>query len=144
LSSGAQAREAQFAGKFYPADKTAIIAFVDGALAAADVKKPEGKIIAVVAPHAGYEFSGKVAGRAYKFINDSYDSVVILGTGHRLGVKGAALLASGFYETPLGRVQIDEELSKALIKANPLFEDKPEAQEGSTPSRCSCLFSSAG
>ncbi len=130
FTEGAQAREAQFAGKFYPAEKARLAAFVDGALAAAAVKKPEGKVIAIVAPHAGYEFSGKVAGTAYKVIDASYDTVVILGTGHRLGVKGAALLASGFYKTPLGRVEIDEELSRALIKASPLFEDNPAAHEG--------------
>ena len=126
----AQAREAEFAGKFYPGDKAELTAFVDKALAAAGVKRPEGRIIAVVAPHAGYEFSGKVAGRAYEFIEDSYDTVVILSAGHVAGVRGAALLASGFYSTPLGRVEIDEALSRALIKANPLFADNPAAHAG--------------
>ena len=120
-AAGAQAREPEVAGKFYPAGGLELSAFVDAALAAADVKKPEGKVIAVVAPHAGYEYSGKVAGYAYKVIADAYDTVVILAAGHRTGVKGAALLASGYYATPFGRVPIDEELSRALIKANPLF-----------------------
>ncbi|MCX5791215.1 MAG: AmmeMemoRadiSam system protein B [Elusimicrobia bacterium] len=130
LCAGVQAREPQFAGKFYPGNKTEITAFVDRALAASGVKKPDGKVIAVVAPHAGYEFSGNIAGLAYKYVDDAYDTVVILASGHRMAVKGAALLASGYYETPLGRVQIDEALSRALIKANPLFEDKPAAHEG--------------
>ncbi|HBA59411.1 MAG TPA: hypothetical protein DCZ92_01035 [Elusimicrobia bacterium] len=129
-AAGAQAREPEVAGKFYPAGGLELSAFVDAALAAADVKKPEGKVIAVVAPHAGYEYSGKVAGYAYKVIADAYDTVVILAAGHRTGVKGAALLASGYYATPFGRVPIDEELSRALIKANPLFEDNPAAHAG--------------
>ena len=130
LACRAQAREAEFAGKFYPADKAELSAFVDAALTAPDIKKPDGRIVAIVAPHAGYQFSGKIAGRAYKYIEDSYDTVVILSAGHVTGIRGAALLASGFYETPLGRVQIDEALSRSLIKANPLFEDKPAAHVG--------------
>lgn len=103
---------------------------MDAALAAPDVRKPDGRIVAIVAPHAGYPFSGRVAGRAYKYIEDSYETVVILSAGHVAGVRGAALMASGFYETPLGRVQIDEALSRALIKANPLFEDMPAVHLG--------------
>jgi AmmeMemoRadiSam system protein A/AmmeMemoRadiSam system protein B len=54
---------------------------------------------------------------------------VILSAGHTVGIKGAALLASGYYETPLGKVQADEALASALMKAEPLFEDKPSAHE---------------
>ncbi|MDO8804582.1 MAG: AmmeMemoRadiSam system protein B [Elusimicrobiota bacterium] len=127
-AGGAGAREAVVAGQFYPADKTELAAFVDAALAA-DIKKPAGEIVAVIAPHAGYEFSGKMAGMAYKHIADSYDTVVILATGHTEGVKGAALLAADFYQTPLGKVLPDKELAAALIKASPLFEDRPSAHE---------------
>ena len=127
-SGGAGAREAVVAGQFYPADKNELAAYVDGALAA-ELKKPAGEIVAVLAPHAGYEFWGKMAGLAFKHIADSYDTVVILATGHTEGVKGAALLASDFYQTPLGKVLPDKSLAAALIKASPLFEDRPSAHE---------------
>lgn len=123
----ADAREAAVAGQFYPADKAELSRFVDASLAPDGLKKPEGKITAVLVPHAGYEFSGKMAGLAYSFIDESYDTVVILAAGHTEGVRGAALLASDFYETPLGRVLPDRELAAALIKASPLFEDRPSA-----------------
>lgn len=125
-----QARAPEFSGKFYPADRAELATVVDDALAAAPAKKPAGRIVAVLAPHAAYVYSGKVAAHAYKIIESSYDTVVILSAGHVAGVKGAALLASGFYETPLGRVEIDEVLSRALIKANPLFEDNAAAHYG--------------
>lgn len=115
------AREAAFAGKFYPADKAELAAFVDKALADASPVKPAGKALAVLAPHAGYPYSGRAAAYAYKVIDNDYDLVVVLATGHTKLVKGAALFASGFYETPLGRVPIDEKLSRELIKADPLF-----------------------
>jgi len=127
FSGGAAAREAAVAGQFYPADKTALAAFVDAALQQGSGKKPDGKIVAVLAPHAGYEYSGKMAGLAFSYIADNYDTVVILATGHTEAVKGAALLASDFYQTPLGKVLPDRELAAALMKASPLFEDRPSA-----------------
>lgn len=123
----ASAREMAVAGQFYPADRTELAALADASLAVGGVKKPAGEIIAVLAPHAGYEFSGKMAGLAYGFIGDRYDTVVILAAGHTEGVKGAALLASDSYETPLGKVLPDRELAAALLKASPLFEDRPSA-----------------
>lgn len=125
--TGASAREMAVAGQFYPADRAELARFVDASLAPGELKRPEGKIAAVLVPHAGYEFSGKMAGLAYSFIDDNYDTVVILATGHTEAVKGAALLASDFYETPLGKVLPDRELAAALLKASPLFEDRPSA-----------------
>jgi hypothetical protein len=121
------ARTAAVAGQFYPADKGELAAFADAALAAESPVKVSGPVVAVLAPHAGYEFSGKMAGLAYKDIADSYDTVVILGTAHTEAVKGAALLAGDYYETPLGKVPPDRELAAALLKASPLFEDRPSA-----------------
>jgi len=125
--AGAGAREPAAAGRFYPADPAALAAAVDSYLAAGKAPRPEGETAAVLAPHAGYEYSGRLAGLAYKFIADRYDTVVILATGHTEGVRGAALLASDAYVTPLGRVEPDRALAAALVKASPLFEDRPAA-----------------
>jgi hypothetical protein len=126
-ATAARAREAAVAGQFYPADKAALTAFVDAALVPCDREKLPGGIVAVVAPHAGYEFSGKLAGLAYSCVGDAYDAVVVLGTAHTEAVKGAALLASDDYSTPLGKVPTDRALAAALMKASPLFEDRPSA-----------------
>lgn len=123
----AGAREPVVAGQFYPADPGELARTVDKYLSRSGVKKPAGEAVAVLAPHAGYEYSGAMAGLAYKFIADSYDTVVILATGHTEGVKGAALLGSDSYQTPLGKVLPDRELAAALMKASPLFEDRPSA-----------------
>ncbi len=124
LPDGADARQAAVAGQFYPGDKKELAAFVDAAIAAG--KKADGAV-ALVAPHAGYPFSGRLAGLAYAAAGDSYDTVVVLGTAHTEAVKGAALLGSDFYETPLGRVEPDRALGAALMKASPLFEERPSA-----------------
>jgi len=122
-TAGAVAREPVFAGKFYPESKEELSKFVDSAIAKAEIPALGGKVRAVVAPHAGYPFSGNVAGFAYKAVGTEYDLVVILGVGHTMTVKGAALLAKGSYKTPLGEVPIDEQFSAELIKTSPLFED---------------------
>ena len=121
------ARESAFAGKFYPADKEELSRFVDSALAEAVIPRLTGRVRAIIAPHAGYPFSGVMAAYAYKVIDTEYDLVVILGAGHTMTVKGAALLAEGYYETPLGKVLVDEKLAAELIRASPLFENRPKA-----------------
>ncbi|MBI5743169.1 MAG: AmmeMemoRadiSam system protein B [Elusimicrobia bacterium] len=123
----AAARQPAVAGQFYPADPAALGALADKYLAAGPGEKGPAGIVAVVAPHAGYEFSGRLAGLAYRFIDARYDTVVILAAGHTEAVKGAALLATDDYETPLGKVATDRELAAALRKASPLFEDRPSA-----------------
>ena len=122
----ASAREPAVAGQFYPADPAALARAVDAYLVASGAKVPSG-VVAVLAPHAGYEYSGKLAGLAYREIAGAYDTVVILATGHTEGVKGAALLVSDSYKTPLGTIQPDRALGAALLKASPLFEDRPSA-----------------
>ena len=126
-AGGAAAREAAFAGKFYPGDKEELARFADSALAKAEVPALKAPALAVIAPHAGYPYSGEIAAYAYKAAGTDYDLVVILGVAHTMRVKGAALLAKGYYETPLGRIPIDEKFSAELIKASPLFEDLPAA-----------------
>jgi hypothetical protein len=127
LASYAAAREPAVASAFYPGDAAELAAAVDKYLAPGGPEKSPGEIAAVLAPHAGYAYSGALAGLAFKHIGDSYDTVVVLATGHTEGVKGAALLASDAYKTPLGKVEPDRELAAALVKASPLFEDRPSA-----------------
>ncbi len=123
----AQAREPAVAGKFYPADAAELAREVDAWLVVPKDFRPDPGAVAVLAPHAGYEFSGKLAAMSYWSVKDTYDVVVVLATGHTEAVKGAGLLASDDYSTPLGRVPTDRELAAALMKASPLFEDRPSA-----------------
>lgn len=127
LPSAAAGREPVVAGQFYPADPAELARAADGWLQPPAGGKPPSGIVAVLAPHAGYEFSGKLAGMAYWYIGDAYDTVVILATGHTEAVKGAAILSSDFYRTPLGKAEPDRALGAALLKASPLFEERPSA-----------------
>lgn len=101
-------RPAAVAGSFYPADPRRLEAAVRGHLAAADPplgRRPK----ALVAPHAGYVYSGPVAGSAFRQLEPSrreIDRVVLLGPSHYVPFAGLALPAAGAFETPLGDVPI--------------------------------------
>lgn len=119
------------AGMFYPADPIELSRSVDAFLsqAPAPAKMP-GPLVALVVPHAGYEFSAPVAATGYRQISGGYDTVVVMGTAHYAMVDGAALYARGAFLTPLGRVPVDERLAARLIKADPAdFRDEPTAYD---------------
>ena len=105
-------RKAVFAGEWYPGDpgrlREALESYMEATCAEEDVA-------GVVAPHAGYMYSGHVAGAVYRKVRIP-DTVVVLCVNHRgLGAR-AALLGSGHWETPLGRVPIREPFAADLIK----------------------------
>ena len=114
-------RESVIAGSWYPAKKEVLESQIDGYLAKA--KKEDNKgLIALVSPHAGYIYSGPVAAFAYKQIEGmKFNTVIIIAPSHYTAVKGASVYNRGAFRTPLGLVQVDEELSDKLIKSNPVF-----------------------
>jgi hypothetical protein len=119
-------RKPAVAGQFYDSDADRLRAEVDYYLKA--VRPVKGRVFGVLAPHAGYAYSGATAGAAFSFLREAdFDTVVIIGTGHTAPVAGAAIMSEGFFETPLGRVEIDSGLARALLASSGLFEDLPSA-----------------
>ena len=97
------------AGLFYPASTQALIETVDGLLEAADTGEPE-QPRALIAPHAGYIFSGLTAAHAFSLLrHHSVRRVVLLGPVHRVPVRGLALPVAEAFATPLGVVPLDWE-----------------------------------
>jgi len=71
--------------------------------------------VGLIAPHAGYVYSGQVAANAYKLIRgNKYDVVVVIGPSHRVSFNGVSVFSSGGYETPLGVVPVAEEFAQKL------------------------------
>lgn len=103
-------RQPAVAGQFYTADP----AMLRSELADMVMVSPEKRSVkGIVAPHAGYMYSGNVAGKVYGDIVIP-QTVIILGPNHHgVGAK-AALYPGGEWLTPLGRVAVDRELSKRL------------------------------
>src|SRR5512137_469029 len=87
-----------------------------------------GKVVALVAPHAGYRYSGLVAAHAYKLIEgESFETVVIVAPSHQALFKGASLYDRGEFRTPLGLIPIDVDLSKKMMEKEKFIQFLPEA-----------------
>jgi len=115
------------AGQFYPAGPAVLGKTIDQYLAQAPRHELPGRLIALLVPHAGYEYSGALAAEGFKAIPGSYTTFVLLGTAHHVGLKGAALIAHGSFRTPLGSVPIDEELAARFLHESSAFEERTDA-----------------
>jgi predicted class III extradiol MEMO1 family dioxygenase len=91
--SAAPVRKPVFAGSFYPADKVSLQTMVDGYLKDAErVGDAPPGVFAVIAPHAGYVYSGKTAAYSYNAARrKGITTVILLGSSHRSSFKGIAL-----------------------------------------------------
>lgn len=121
-------REPAVAGQFYPEEpallKKMILDFLEAASAGPNKIPP----MAILAPHAGYMYSGGVAGWSYAQIRgQNLDTVVVLSPSHRTGFRGVSVWPKGSYRTPLGVVGVDEERCNLLLQASPMIRDFPEA-----------------
>lgn len=109
-------RQPAVAGQFYPGDPKQLSAAVDGYLDAADAgdaRIPK----AIIAPHAGYVYSGPIAATAYKRlapVRDTIKRVILLGPCHRVAVRGLALSGADAFVTPLGEIPLDKEAAAAI------------------------------
>jgi len=125
-----QVRQPVVAGSWYPSDKTELTKLVDRLLREASPPTLAQAPIALISPHAGIRFSGPVAACAYKALpRQRYGRVVVLGISHRMGrlYRGASVPADlAGYQTPLGRVPVDQDACRNLL-ANKLFRDLPQA-----------------
>jgi AmmeMemoRadiSam system protein B/AmmeMemoRadiSam system protein A len=120
------------AGLFYPREAQALAREVRDLLdqAQGDSLSPGFPKI-VVAPHAGYVYSGPVAAPAYDLLRPARGivrRVVLLGPCHRVPVRGMALPGARAFDTPFGRVPVDEN-ALAQVRAMPRVADMPEAHE---------------
>ncbi len=104
------------AGLFYPADKTELHRMISYYL---DMAQPHVKTIpkAIIAPHAGYIYSGQVAANAYKCLQKAHADihrVILLGPSHYYPLQGLASLSVDYLETPLGQIAVDHDALKRV------------------------------
>ncbi len=117
-------RRAVGAGKWFSADRQELCGIVTSAVNSAGVTNISGRIIAGIAPHAGYQYSGKVAGYTYRALKDNFagngmpDVIVVLGFCHSAGFGGVTLMDGDELETPLGKVKLDRATGDLLVKAD--------------------------
>jgi MEMO1 family protein len=105
-----QVRPPAVAGSFYPAQPELLLAAVDRLVAQATPPPLHGRLRALVAPHAGYVYSGPIAGSAYGLlatVTPLPRRVMLLGPSHHADFSGLALPEADGLETPLGVVPVD-------------------------------------
>lgn len=123
-------RPAAVAGTFYPAKADYLRQSVLSYLYQAQIPPLPGTVRAVIAPHAGYVYSGPIAGFSFRALaippEDEF-SVLLLGPAHYVPVTDVALGEFSAFETPLGKVEVDLAVLKHLQESGPYFAMQPEA-----------------
>ncbi len=108
------------AGRFYPDDPQRLRAAVDSFLAGGEKKKIP--VRACLVPHAGYLYSGAVAGEIYRRI-EIPARVILLGPRHFPRGAPLAILSEGAWQTPLGLAPIDRSMAEKLVRAFPSLRE---------------------
>jgi AmmeMemoRadiSam system protein B/AmmeMemoRadiSam system protein A len=116
-------RQAGVAGGFYPADPTILAAMIDDMLAHAFPPPIADPIVAVVAPHAGYQYSGPVAAYTYAALKGrKFSRVVVIAPSHYVGFNFTSVYDGDAYATPLGTVEVDKAFAHKLVAMNPTMQ----------------------
>ena len=114
------------AGQFYPADanklREQISSFTKG-------QKEQVDAIACVLPHAGYMYSGAVAGKTVAGIKVK-ERIILLGPNHTGYGVPFSIMTQGIWQTPLGKLKIDSEFAESLVKRSGILEKDAEAHLG--------------
>jgi AmmeMemoRadiSam system protein B len=122
-------RHPAVAGMFYPRSESECRRLLDECLA--NAQAPQEAAVGGIVPHAGWVFSGPTAAKVIRALPSDLRDVVLFGAVHLRGVPGPALYPRGAWWTPLGPVEVDEELGKEICEAcGDLLAQDAEAHEG--------------
>jgi MEMO1 family protein len=122
-------RQPAVAGKFYPGTADALKKQLASHFAEAVPSKHIPGIAALIAPHAGYDYSGDVAASAFNQLDPAarYDNVFVIGSSHHVSFEGASVYCDGNFITPLGTVKVNMELGRELCRRRGVFSNRTDA-----------------
>ncbi len=106
-------------GQFYPESPSQLKAMIEGMV---DDKAVKEEVIGLVSPHAGYIYSGPVAGAVISRVKFK-DTFIIMGPNHTGRGKPLSIMTQGAWKTPLGEVEIDSELGKQILAISSHLEE---------------------
>src|SRR4030042_2073397 len=118
-------REPIAAGQFYPGSSDGLRTMIESMV---DDRADKVEAIGLISPHAGYIYSGMVAGAVISKIILN-DTVVILGPNHTGRGKGFSIMTKGSWLTPLGETEIDKELGKQILTSSSYLEEDHVAHQ---------------
>jgi hypothetical protein len=117
-------RKPAASGRFYSASETALRQQVEGYVKA----KGDERAVAVVVPHAGYDFSGETAGAVFSQVRVP-DAVIILGPNHWGSGSEFAIMSEGSWEMPFGEVEVDSQIAVSLKQRCPFLREDAAAHQ---------------
>jgi len=112
-------------GQFYPESPSQLKTMIGRMV---DKKVVKEEVIGLISPHAGYIYSGAVAGAVISRIKFK-DTLIIMGPNHTGRGKPLSIMTEGVWETPLGRVEIDSELGKQILATSSHLEEDHVAHQ---------------
>jgi len=133
MSTSSIVRKSAVAGTFYPGDTATLEQTVDELLGDISAAVTPGPPRVLISPHAGYVYSGPVAAHGFGLLQDqSYETVVIVGPSHMEHFPFVSVFDGDAYETPLGLVPVDRELSLNIASADATIQasDRGHMQVG--------------
>ena len=113
------------AGQFYPGSPDQLRSMIEEMV---DEQAVREEVIGLVSPHAGYVYSGPVAGATISRIQFK-DTFIIMGPNHTGGGKPLSIMTEGVWKTPLGEVEIDSELGKQILAASKYLQEDHVAHQ---------------
>lgn len=116
-------------GTWYPGAAAALASAVDAHLARAAGAPRLSELTALIAPHAGLVYSGRVAAHAYRQIEQRHiDTVVLVGPSHHVAFEGVSIYRRGGFDSPLGVAPVDDACATRLLEADPdVVREHPSA-----------------
>ncbi len=118
--------QSSLAGSWYPADAEVLTEQIKGLFDKAQVQ-PINDVIALILPHAGYQYSGRTAASALKTTDKKYKRIVVIGPSHTMHLEELLSVPRvTHYQTPLGQIPLDIDFINKLLKF-PMFQNVPHA-----------------
>ncbi len=128
LQGADRIREPVFAGSWYPGEEEVLRKAVEEYMKEAACEIPPGRMIGLICPHAGYSYSGAVAGHSYHLVRGKqYEAVILVGPSHRYPFPGASVWSRGVWKSPVGDLTVDGELADAIVGHHDLIRDVERA-----------------
>ncbi len=118
------------AGRFYPDHPGTLAEEVKRYISEAELEPSNKNVVAVLTPHAGYPFSGPVAGYSFRYVqNQQADTVLFIALSHK-NTEGGCVFQGEAFETPLGRIDVDHEFTDTLMQSGKPFHGRLYPYQG--------------
>jgi MEMO1 family protein len=128
ITSGQESRKKRqpaVAGSFYPAERDALVREVEIHI---DQNTKTSRTLGIVAPHAGFIYSGNVAGAVYSRI-EIPDTVILIGPNHTGNGETVAVMTEGTWSMPMGDITIDQDLANAICEETVIAKQDASAHQ---------------